>query len=94
MSDAWETLIAVSSSGDAWERLNSATVGSSPVPGSPVDELRFIIEPVVTITGAINTPGLTGSVGALIVTPSINVTTIAGTTQTFSFEGNIEVGEL
>jgi len=57
MSDAWDTLVAVSSTGDAWERLNDIT-GEGNVAGTSVNEIPFTLSGVTNLTASLSVPTL------------------------------------
>lgn len=94
--DAWQTLIINATDlTDAWSALNSQKSGSAGVgPGMPVDELKFILNPILEITGSVVVPELSGAVNPITLVSDIATTQVAGSIQIHALGGSVIVGEL
>lgn len=92
--DAWETLAALSTTGDAWERLNDVTGSGGNVPGKIIDELRFTLQPLIRLSGSIASSSLNGTIGQSALTGSVVSKSLSGTVQPSSLSGSIAVKEI
>jgi len=72
MSDAWDTLVAVSTTGDAWERLTDI-IGGSPTAGTAVNEIPFKLSGVTTLTASLASSELKATTNVSNISATINV---------------------
>jgi len=94
MSDAWDTLVAVSTTGDAWERLTDITGGTCTGIGVVVDELRFVLQPVIQLQGQLAVSQITGDTSVLGITGSVAASSINGSAAILGMSGVISIQEM
>jgi len=74
MSDAWETLVAVSDGTDAWDRLINITGGTGgSVAGTAVNEIPFKLSGVTTLTASLASSELKATTNVSNISATINV---------------------
>ena len=95
--DAYDLLKSYSSlsSGDAWELLNTVTIGNGGpnTPGQPVHELNFVLDGIAVIEGDLSAALVAGDMSPFVLTGSIAEYTLAGTTDSPSITGVVQVEE-
>lgn len=58
--DAWSTLAALSTTGDAWERLNTITGGGATA-GLAIDEIKFTLDSPISLLSSLLNIGISSN---------------------------------